>query len=86
MGRADSPALPRCKCRGVDLRYRADAERLTEPLDGLSAIYHRRSGHTHLVAAPIPEILAALDRGEAVPNEFARHLAELIAIGLVEEA
>jgi PqqD family protein of HPr-rel-A system len=30
------------------------------PLDSLTAIYHRRSGQTHLVAEPVPEILAAL--------------------------
>ncbi len=29
-------------------------------LDSLTAIYHRRSGQTHLVAAPVPEILEAL--------------------------
>ena len=29
-------------------------------LDGLSAIYHRASGATHVVAEPVPQILAAL--------------------------
>jgi PqqD family protein of HPr-rel-A system len=29
-------------------------------LDGLSAIYHRVSGATHVVAEPVPQILAAL--------------------------
>jgi PqqD family protein of HPr-rel-A system len=30
------------------------------PLDTFTAIYHRASGITHLVAPPVPEILAAL--------------------------
>ena len=30
------------------------------PLDSLTAIYQRRSGQTHVVAEPVPEILAAL--------------------------
>jgi PqqD family protein of HPr-rel-A system len=29
-------------------------------LDGLSAIYHRASGATHVVAEPVPQILEAL--------------------------
>lgn len=40
------------------------------PLDGLTLVYHRASGITHLLAPPAPEILAALGRG-------ACHLAEL---------
>jgi PqqD family protein of HPr-rel-A system len=30
------------------------------PLDSLTALYHRRSGQTHVVAAPVPEILDTL--------------------------
>lgn len=30
------------------------------PLDPLTAIYHRASGQTHVVAPPVPEILALL--------------------------
>jgi PqqD family protein of HPr-rel-A system len=41
-------------------------------LDGLSAIYHRASGATHVVAEPIPQILEALGRD-------ALTLAELLA-------
>ena len=29
-------------------------------LDSLTAIYHRTSGITHVVASPVPELLAAL--------------------------
>ncbi len=44
------------------MRYRA-ADRASlriVPLDVLTAIYHRASGQTHIVEAPVPEILAAL--------------------------
>ncbi len=44
------------------MRYRA-ADRASlriVPLDVLTAIYHRVSGQTHIVEAPVPEILAAL--------------------------
>lgn len=34
------------------------------PVDLLTAIYHRASGQTHLMASPAPEILAALGEGE----------------------
>ncbi len=30
------------------------------PLDGLTALYHRRSGMTHVLAEPAPEIIAVL--------------------------
>ena len=48
---------------GATPRYgaaRADVLRV-EPLgDGLTAVFHRASGITHLLAEPAPEILAAL--------------------------
>ena len=33
---------------------------LLEPLDDLTAVFHRASGITHLLASPAPEILHAL--------------------------
>ena len=36
-----------------------DAMRAVE-LDGLTALYHRPSGLTHILAAPAPQIIAAL--------------------------
>ncbi len=33
---------------------------LSLELDGLTALYHRPSGQTHLLAEPVPQILAAL--------------------------
>ena len=44
------------------MRFRAAAASalISEPLDLLTAIFHRPSGTTHLLAEPAPEILAAL--------------------------
>ena len=33
---------------------------LVEPLDAMTLIYQRRSGITHMVAEPVPEILASM--------------------------
>ena len=33
---------------------------LVEPLDAITLIYQHRSGITHMVAEPVPEILAAM--------------------------
>ncbi len=51
----------------------ADALRIV-PLDLLTAIHHRRSGQTHVVASPVPEILAAL---RDAPMDADALLAEL---------
>lgn len=42
--------------------YAADPETdmMLVPLDGLVALYHRRSGSTHVLAPPAPQILALL--------------------------
>jgi PqqD family protein of HPr-rel-A system len=68
-------------------------------LDSLTALYHRRSGQTHLLAAPLPEILAIIgDEWADLPTLLLRlqidddaearailtsRLHELIEIGLV---
>jgi PqqD family protein of HPr-rel-A system len=36
---------------------------LSLDLDGLTALYHRPSGQTHIFAEPVPQILAALADG-----------------------
>lgn len=51
----------------------ADAYRLIE-LDGLCALFDRRSGQTHLVASPVPELLAMM--GE-IPRNVHMILADL---------
>lgn len=47
-------------------RYRAAAPAclIVRPLDSLTALYHRASGQTHLLAPPAPEIVELL--GEEV--------------------
>lgn len=44
-------------------RYRAEPAdaRIIEPLDMMTLIYQRRSGITHMVVEPVPQILAAMD-------------------------
>lgn len=62
----------------MSVRYRAAAPATLRivPLDLLTLIHHRASGQTHVVAAPMPEILATLgDR----TLDTAALLAELIA-------
>jgi PqqD family protein of HPr-rel-A system len=56
--------------------YRADApaQRVAVALDGLTLIYHRPSGITHVVGPPVPELLAALDEGPADAGEVVRRL------------
>lgn len=43
-------------------RYRAEhaAELLIRPLEDLTLIFHRRSGVTHMVTSPVPEILTVM--------------------------
>jgi PqqD family protein of HPr-rel-A system len=45
---------------------------LIEPLDELTAVYHRRSGVTHLLASPAPEILHALQEPATLDGLLAR--------------
>jgi PqqD family protein of HPr-rel-A system len=46
----------------ADPVYTADASEglLHVGLDTLTALYHRRSGITHIVSEPVPQIIAAL--------------------------
>jgi len=53
----------------------ADALRI-EPLDDFTLVFHRRSGLTHLVTAPAPEILAALQEGPLTRDALLARLAE----------
>jgi PqqD family protein of HPr-rel-A system len=58
-------------------KYRAEpAEQLlVEPLDAMTLIYQRRSGVTHIVAEPVPEILAAMGGDALSPADLAKRLA-----------
>lgn len=53
----------------------------TVALDELTAIYHRASGQTHLVAPPVPEILAALAAEPATLAELLERLAAHYDVG-----
>jgi PqqD family protein of HPr-rel-A system len=58
-------------------RYRADPPeaRIMVDLEGMSAIFHRPSGITHLLASPAPEILALLSGEAGDAAEIAARLA-----------
>ncbi len=61
------------------MRYRADppAQRRAVALDSaLTAIFHRPSATTHVVASPVPELLDALGEG---PGDAATLLERLAA-------
>jgi PqqD family protein of HPr-rel-A system len=44
-------------------------------LEGLTLLYHRRSGLTHILAPPAPQILAALAAGPADSAEIVARIA-----------
>jgi PqqD family protein of HPr-rel-A system len=48
---------------------------LIEPLDSMTLIYQRRSGITHIVAEPVPEILAAMGSDAVDAKTVAARLA-----------
>lgn len=64
-------------------RFGADPAdlRITTPLDGVTLIYHRLSGATHVVAPPAPEVLAALEEGPADPSAVLERLERSYGIG-----
>lgn len=59
-------------------RYIADPEDAVRAvvLEGLTILYHRPSGMTHLLAPPGPQILAALSRREGDAGEVLARIAE----------
>ena len=63
----------------MTVRYIADlpALRIATPLDGLTVIYHRPSGMTHLVSEPVPEILEAMGEVAMTAGEILARLADL---------
>ena len=65
--------------------YRADslASRRTVELEGLTLLYHRPSGATHVLLPPAPEILAALADGPADAAMLADRLSR--EYGVAEE-
>jgi PqqD family protein of HPr-rel-A system len=57
--------------------YRAEPadQLLVEPLDAMTLIYQRRSGITHIVAEPVPEILAVMGDDALDATVVAQRLA-----------
>ncbi len=57
--------------------YRAEAsdQIICAALGAIDALYHRRSGETHLVAAPVPQILDALGEGPTTIDGLIARLA-----------
>jgi PqqD family protein of HPr-rel-A system len=70
------------------IQYRAEpaAQRLIEPLDAMTLIYQRRSGITHIVAEPVPEILAAMGTDTVDANTIAKRLAHEFELDVREAA
>jgi PqqD family protein of HPr-rel-A system len=52
----------------------------TAEIEGLTLLYHRRSGLTHFLAPPAPQILAALATGPASAAEIAARIGEAFEI------
>ena len=61
----------------ADVRYRAAVahDLVRVELDELTAVFDRRSGQTHLLASPLPEMLEALGAEEWTLTAFAAQLA-----------
>lgn len=49
---------------------------LVEPLDTLTAVFHRASGITHLLAEPAPQILALLGEAPLTLDALLRRLGD----------
>lgn len=71
-----------------NIQYRAeDADALIiQPLDAVTLIYHRRSGITHIVAEPTPQILAAMGDGSMTAKAVTQKLSEDYDLGDTAEA
>jgi PqqD family protein of HPr-rel-A system len=63
----------------------ADA-RIVMPLDQMTLIYQRRSGITHIVADPVPQILHAMGDGECDAALIAARLSAQYDLGDAAQA
>ena len=57
-----------------------------EALGALTAIFDRRSMQTHLVVAPLPEIMAALEAGPCDASALAERLAGVFDLDAEDDA
>lgn len=71
----------------TDALYRADppeARRMVM-LDGVALIFHRPSGLTHIVAPPAPQILDALEEGDASADTLLERLQRDYDFGAADD-
>ncbi len=54
-------------------------------LDGLTALFHRPSGMTHILAAPAPQILAALSGAPGDSAAIVERMAETFEVEAEDE-
>jgi len=68
--------------------FRAEAADalIIRPLDTMTLIYQRRSGITHMVAQPVPEILAVMGDQAMNAKDVAVKLSESFDLGVIEDA
>jgi PqqD family protein of HPr-rel-A system len=73
---------------GTAILYKADAadQLLIEPLDAMTLVYHRRSGITHMVAEPVPEMLAAMGSDAVNAATLVERLLAQFDLGKASEA
>lgn len=65
------------------IRFRAETDDgcIIEPLDELTLIYHRRSGITHMVVEPVPQILAAMGEDALTLDQLLVRLSDSFDLG-----
>jgi PqqD family protein of HPr-rel-A system len=70
------------------LKYKAEPadQLLVEPLDAMTLMYQRRSGITHIVAEPVPEILAVMGDDVLSADAIAQRLADAFDIDSTDAA
>ncbi len=57
-----------------------------EPLDAITLIYQRRSGITHMVVEPVPEILTAMGVDAVTAAALVAKLSDQFDLGTDEDA
>ncbi len=70
------------------IHYKAEPaeQRLVEPLDAITLIYQRRSGITHMVAEPVPEMLTAMGDDTVSAAALVARLAAQFDLGDAADA
>lgn len=72
----------------ITILYQAEPadQLLIKPLDAITLIYQRRSGITHMVAEPVPEILAAMGADVVDAAAVVARLAASFDLGAADDA